>query len=440
MSPKARRIAIALAVVLVGAELAWLVHAQTPRVYYDTQVYFQAAAQPLGLGRLFLGKPAFVPIIYTMTGPSPGVIATVQAVVAFLAWSALAAALVTSLRGPRARVLAGVACAAFLLAAPRVGYASAILSESLDDSLAALLLASVIVLARKPAAWPAVAAVALAWIFTRDSNAPAALIAVGAAMIVWPVRRWWREARWAVALAAVVSLGAVVSLYSTRVAPPPLPYQASWNPALTARGTYPMIDNILWRVLATDRAWLAARGAPVDELARFTEIDHALQARPEDAGFQAWLLAHGQGTYVRWLVRHPLDRAAELARAWDTVLAGNHRPMMPAGHVTRQLAPLDALRGLTTNRWLALALLLAAPWLARRPRASALTGIAVCAIASGLVGAAASYFGDAAEYDRHCYGAGQQIVIGCVLALLAYLDLRAPGSRSRRPDPSPAAP
>jgi predicted MFS family arabinose efflux permease len=69
-----------------------------------------------------------------------------------------------------------------------------------------------------------------------------------------------------------------------------------------------------------------------------------------------------------------------------------------------------------------LALLLATPWLLRGQRADALSGLALCMIASGLAGVVASYYGDAVELSRHCYGAGQQVVLGMFLALVARLD------------------
>jgi len=52
---------------------------------------------------------------------------------------------------------------------------------------------------------------------------------------------------------------------------------------------------------------------------------------------------------------------------------------------------------------------------------------------------APAYYGDAAEVSRHCYGAGQQTVLGLFLACLAWLD-RTAWFRPRAPTTSPAAP
>jgi hypothetical protein len=131
---------------------------------------------------------------------------------------------------------------------------------------------------------------------------------------------------------------------------------------------------------------------------------------------------HGQGTYVRWLLRHPFDRTIELVSAWRTVLVAHNTTMMPAGWKAHDGFALDLLRGVTTNRWIVLALVAISPILLWRPRRDPRTAIALVMIASGTIGAAAAYYGDAAEIARHCYGAGQQIVLGLYIAALARLD------------------
>lgn len=80
-------------------------------------------------------------------------------------------------------------------------------------------------------------------------------------------------------------------------------------------------------------------------------------------------------------------------------------------------------REVTTSEAVLLALLIAAPWLLRRPRSHPLTGVAFVLVASGVVGAFAAFYGDAIEIARHCYGPGQQIVLGLFLAVVARLDV-----------------
>ena len=100
------------------------------------------------------------------------------------------------------------------------------------------------------------------------------------------------------------------------------------------------------------------------------------------------------------------------------MLAANNTAIMPVGWNAHG----SWLGAVTTNRWLVLALLAVSPILLWRPRRDPRAGIALVMIASGAIGAAAAYYGDAAEIARHCYGAGQQIVLGLVLAALAACD------------------
>ena len=139
--------------------------------------------------------------------------------------------------------------------------------------------------------------------------------------------------------------------------------------------------------------------------------------RPATLPLHTWIVEHGRAAYARWLFGHPIDRTAELVRERWTILAGPYEHYMPAGWERG-----GTLRRLTQNRTLLTLLLLAAPLLLSRPRRDLLRGIALCIVVSGLVGAVASYYGDAAEVSRHCYGAGQQIVFGLCFAVLAWLD------------------
>ena len=43
-------------------------------------------------------------------------------------------------------------------------------------------------------------------------------------------------------------------------------------------------------------------------------------------------------------------------------------------------------------------------------------------VLSAIAAAGASYFGDAFEVGRHCYGAGQQLLLGVYIAVVAWLD------------------
>ncbi len=410
-------VVIALAAMFAYAEFTRLAGAQTARIYFDTEAYLEIARQPLGVDHLFYAKPPIVPLIYRASS-DPATLRAIQISIALVAWTCFGFALGLALRRWWLRAFAGLVTIAILLAAPRVGWTGALLSESIGDSLLALVIAGGLALVTRPRRTVAIATgvVGLAWIFTRDTNAITVLVGVATAAIVW--RRWWRGA---IALATIGCIAAIVTLWATRV-PRPLPYQASWNPALTSRSAYPMIDNLLGRVLPDDPAWLAERGAPIDAMRRFIDPDKFVQ-RAADPESQTWFLANGTSTYLRWLVRHPIDRAVELATDWVAVLAAHHTASMPLGWVA---SDGDVLRRLTTNRWIVLALVLAAPiWLVWGRR-DARMKLATALVVGGLVGTAAAYYGDAAERSRHCFGSSQQLIVGAILALLVWLDRPTP--------------
>jgi len=95
--------------------------------------------------------------------------------------------------------------------------------------------------------------------------------------------------------------------------------------------------------------------------------------------------------------------------------AGVFTTMAVIGTVTKR--DLTSLGG-----FLLVALIASLPALMRAPRAHPLTAVALVLIASGVVGAAVAYYGDLLEFTRHCYGAGQQIVFGLFLSLIAWID------------------
>lgn len=435
-----RRVAVGFAILAVVVVVRWQWHRltgpQTPPPLFDSYQYMEIVAQPLGPRLMFSAKPLTVPLFFRALGADPPLIARIQGELAFAAWAVVTAVLVLALRRRWAKLIAGGIGIAFLLAAPRVGWSGVLLSESLADTLMALIAAGAIglaVTARTPwsrariAIAVATGALGVAWMFARDTNAIAALVAVAVATLIWPVRRWWTTGRWGIGLAGVATAAALVALWSTRV-PAPLPSQQHWYVPLTMRGGYPLLDNMLARVLPSDRAWLAERGAPVDVLAQFAgpEItpERLVYRKPELAPTQVWLEDHGPATYLRWLARHPVARIGELIGARWTVLAARYPTTMPVGWIAPGGANpvVEAVRRLTTTRWLLLALIAASPLLLWRSRAAPLTGVALCMVASGVVAAAASYYGDSAELARHCYGAGQLIVLGLFIGLVAWLD------------------
>lgn len=306
---------------------------------------------------------------------------------------------------------------AFVLAPARVGYTGSLLPESINDSVMALSLAAALAVLRlrgppRIAAAIATGLVAVAWLLTRDTNAFTVATAAGVAMLVW---RGWRS-RTAQVLAALVAVACGLVLWTTTVGREPLPCEQGWYERFTPRGAYPLVHNVVWRVYPDERDALPAGLAPF-AVRRSELIERLVRADPEARPLQDWLLDHGSSIYARWLVRHPIRRVRELIASRWSLLAPHVEAYMAGGWEPGAGSP----RALTANHWLLLLLVLAGPWLLWRPRADPLRGAALCVVISGAVGLVVSYYGDATEIPRHCYGASQQVVLGLFLALLARL-------------------
>jgi hypothetical protein len=410
------RLATVIAIAALVLLARWRWDAQTdalvPYVDYDTQIFTQIAAHPFGFELVYFPKPLVVPLVYRALDSDFAAVTSLQANLAFVAWMVLTASLARALQRGWVRVIAIALGLAFLFAPARVGFTASLLSESINDSLTTLLVAGAIALvwtrgrARITIAI-VVGLLGLVWVLTRDTNAFIAPTAAGVAMIVW---RGWRH-RWAWAACAAVLLTTSFAIWTTRQSHAPLPYQQPWDPRFTPRVGYPMLDNVLMRAGADVPPELQPMIGPPDQIWRL------LEPRPELRPLEEWILDEGPSAYARWLFTHPIDRAVEIVGARWTLLAGPYEHYMPGGWERG-----GALAGLTQNHVLLLALVLAAPLLLWRPRGDWLRGLALCIVASGLVGALASYYGDAAEVSRHCYGAGQQLVFGLFLALVARLD------------------
>jgi hypothetical protein len=416
-----RHLALGAAIALIAVAARWrwdgLVSGQTPYIDADTKVFLQIAERPLEPALVFDAKPLIVPLVYRAAGHAPLAIARVQAELAFASWALLTAVLALVVRSRRARAAAIAVGLAFLLAPVRVGYTGSLLPESIDDSAMALVLAGALGVLRlrgrpRIAAAIATGLAASAWLLTRDTNAFIVPAAAAAAILVW---RGWRS-RTAWALSALVAIACALVLWTTTVGREPLPCEQGWYPRFTPRAAYPMVHNVLWRVYPDERDALPAGLAPF-AVRRSERIEQLVRADPEARPLQDWLIDHGSAVYMRWLVRHPVDRVRELIASRWTLIVPHVQAYMPGGW-----EPGAGLRALTANHWLLLLLVIAGPWLLWRPRTDPLRGVALCVVISGVAGVAASYYGDATEIPRHCYGAGQQVVLGLFVALVAAID------------------
>lgn len=407
-----------------------LVARQAPRVFYDSSAYLEMAQKPLGLDQLYYPKSPLVPLVYRVLGGDVGAIASFQEQLALVAWLALAVVLVWRLRTPRARIAAAVIGAALLLAPVRLGFCDAVLSESIDDSLMAIAIAAAVVLATgawRRAALAVLVTTTVLLVFARDTNAVVAIVAAALAVVLW--RQWKRPL--AVGLAALVVVIACFDLHAANVAPEPTPFsvQQGWPRESTPRGGYSTVDNVFDRVLTDPdaRAYFEAHGLPqAAELAALPDR-HTIYYDEHYAPARRWIAERALGTFLGYLARHPVDRVVELARDLG-VLAGLEVEgfYMPQGWTgfrwQKRAWPLRALRDPLSSEPIVALLALAALFAIVRARREPLARVAIVLVASGLVGSVAAYYGDASEVARHCYGSGQQIVVGLCVALLVLID------------------
>ena len=411
---------IALVAVVLATRLRWeqLVSAQMPFTESDTKVFQQIAERPLGLVLAFDAKPLVVPLVYRAAGSAPLVITRFQSELEFASWAILTVVLAASVRRRWARAAAIGVGVAFVLAPVRVGFTGSLMPESINDSAMALATACALAVLRlrgrpRIAAAIATGLAGAAWMLSRDTSAFTAVAAAAVAMVVW--RGWQSRTAWA--LSALIALACGLVLWTTTLGHEPLPFEQGWYARFTPRGAHPLVHNVMWRVYPDERDELPAGLAPYTAY-RSDVIDRFARGGPELRPLQDWVLDHGTGVYLRWLVRHPIDRVRELIGACWLVFA----PRMDGYMAVGWERGANTLRAVTANHWVLLVLLLAGPWLLWRPRADPLRGVALCMVASGIVGAVASFYGDATEMRRHCYGAGQQVLLGLAVGAVVAID------------------
>jgi hypothetical protein len=430
-----RRTQLVAAAASIGVLLAIIVAfrhyvaGQQPRQFWDSSAYLETADRPFAWVHFFYPKPLLVPVLYRWVGTDPWRIAAFQEWLALCAWLALATTLGLSFDRTRARIAGALAAVVLLFDPYRLGYCDAILSESVNDSLLALLFATVVALARfrtRPRARRALlataAGLAVAWILARDSNAVVALVAAAGGLVAW--RRQLRGQVGTLAVLGALAALSVFTLWSTTVSPPltHLTFQKDWPEDFGARITYSTMNNVLERVLPDPEAsaFFVERGLP--------QIDE-LRAQPEryywfaDSRYELarrWIESSARDVWISYLVRHPIARLEDQVDSFWT-LAGaardEHALYMPHGW-----RHSSWMRALGSNHVALLALVAVAAVALWRRRADALSRVAACAIASGWLGSVAAFYGDAIEVGRHCYGSGEQVVLGLVLAGLVLLD------------------
>lgn len=409
----------------------WLLtHAQEPHVFWDSSAYIEEAQQAFSLDQLFYPKPIFVSLVLRVIGTEPGHLATFQQWLSVLSWLCFTGVLVASLKSTRARVVALVAGAIVALDPFRLGYGSAILSESINDSELALLGAALVLLcSREQLRWRTswivgTAVLATCWMLTRDTNAVATLVGIPVALLLWrPSPR--RHVRELVAL-GFVAVVAVFVLWSTNVSPGTtnLTVQRIWPEELRARVTYSMIDNLIDRVLPDPAAhqFFVEHGLP--ETGPLVGPAGRVQMAGDPAlePVRHWVATNARRVWVLWLLSTPGQRIADQwQHGWELLGVANdeHRTNKPKHWAQHGLF---AIRQLSTTHAVVGLLVILLPGLLYAGRRHRMMRLIAAMIAGGWLASLAAMYGDSDEIGRHCYGSGQLVVLGLVMAFVVCVD------------------
>ena len=447
MAPRSTRWIAALCVYGIAVVLAhWLLtRAQDPHVFWDTSAYLEEAKQPFSLGQFFYPKPIFVSLVLRVIGTDASRIASFQQWLSVVSWLCFTGVLMASLETTRARVVALIAGAIVVLDPFRLGYGSAILSESINDSELALLAAALVLLCsreriRGRTPWiVATTLLATCWMLTRDTNAVVTLIGIPIALVLWrPSPRGHVRELVALGFAAVV---AVFVLWSTNVRPgnTNLTFQSGWPEELRARVTYSMMNNLVDRVEPDPaaRQFFVEHGLPQTELliGPWAEVDGRILFDPALAAVRHWISTDARHVWLLWLLSSPWQRIEDQwEHGWQLLGVANdeHATYKPKHWAKHQLF---AIRRLSSMHAVVGLLLLALPGLLYVSRRHRLMRMIPPMIVGGWFASLAAMYGDSAEIGRHCYGSGQLIVLGLVMALVVGVEIsarRSPGSASLR--------
>jgi hypothetical protein len=441
--------AFVVAAAICAHHLAHLAAGQQAHVAHDSHTYLEIAARPFSWEHLFYPKPLMTPVLERWAGGEPDGIAMMQVWLAFAAWLALAGVLAIGLRRTRARLGAIAACCAFVLAPVRLGFTAMMLSESPDDSLRTLAIASVLALmivyagaSPRRAWWVAlasalVAVTTCAWLLVRDTNAMTCVAAVAIAVGLRPRWTWANRRALAAPLAAAAAIVAcsVVAFASAHVIPDQplgLSLLDGWAPESTPRAAFPLVDDMMIRVM-TDAD--ARQRALDDGLPWNPSLDHYVGtgayadflSDDRYAPPRAWILAHGTRAYASWFLRQPIDRVEEVVQnTWHILtprdMADNYY-MPPGWRGNGYGGPImRTFRGATESPVVGFALMLGLVLWWRRVRAHWLAPVVACLLWSGVIGVFAAYYGDAMEMVRHAWGASQQLLLALWLGLILRLD------------------
>jgi hypothetical protein len=331
-----------------GWYIFWQGTTRTPILWSDTTSYATVAGHPLLSTGFWAGqRPVLVPLVMKLVGQSLG-FTIVQCLVAVLAWGYLAFTVGRLVEPGWRRVAAVWIVLGFASSTPIVLWNRSVLSESLSMSSLALLMAATIWTARR-ISWPRVAGVVaagLAYAESRDAQVwtvglLGAVVAVVALVTAIRERRFPRRVSALAAglvLVAAVTGWVVVHSGRTRVNAADVFYVR----------IFPFPSRVTWFAqhgmpfaAAIDRSMAATRPPTPGAAKVFNTSDPGFALH--EAALQRWILAHGQRTYLLWIVTHPAyllteplarpERAFNFADGQITFYAAPHRVDSPLSDV-----------------------------------------------------------------------------------------------------------
>ena len=426
----------ALCAAYVAARLWSYAHVfgHRPPLQPDSFDYLRGAALSLTDSRFWtFSKPWALPLLYKLLPGSTQVAIAVQFAIATVAWIVLAVTLARVLHRRVPRLLALCAVLLFALTPLVAQWDGQLLTESLSNSLTALLVAAAIVFVRSPGRLRLLLVVAAAFgaTMTRDTNGYLALLVLvplGLAI----VRRGRPGLGAGLAVAAVLIFALQTWSYDVR----------RWHG--------PMQDVIAQRVLPVPGAlrYFRDRGMPVRpglgaaliaNRVPPTKFDNA----PRLAYFRPWFEDHARQTYLGYLLTHPGVSVGKPVRRLDILLAPSRPPPYGLDYFRRK-GYRDPLPGLLIRAfypqqgWAVLAAMIAALLLAagfwRARLAEAVWLVPALLLLAAVPLAIIVYNGDAIGIDRHSLLVGVTARLGVIMLgamLLDAVSLAADQTRSR---------
>jgi hypothetical protein len=267
-------------------------------------------------------RPWTVAVLYHLV-PDDTLRGYAQLTVALVCWLTLAAVVAALIRDSGLRIIAFATTLALSLAPNVLGWDFVLLSESMSLSLAAAFVAAWLAFI----SWMrwqtlvALVAIAVLWIFTRDSNAYVVLTAIVLLAISLAVRGKRR-------LRAAALVGMVLVFAASYVSYTAGPsYHTPDGTRLEGRWVPSLLDILGKRVFKDPDAvaYFESHGMPVNQRLR-SLIEQPDAHHPEFletpglTSFRRWIASNGRPTYIRYSLEHPGYGIRAPARDWRILL------------------------------------------------------------------------------------------------------------------------